>query len=106
MDPLEMYFLLKMDIFHCYVSLAEGYPSWLIQYGWFIPKRGYQNPYSLYEPNNQGWWLSLRCSWRSDFPEGDMVYNLKTIAKIVPIPFLKDKSKQKPLKWGQAPKGK
>ena len=24
MDPLKMYFLLKMVIFHCYVSLLEG----------------------------------------------------------------------------------
>ena len=24
MDPLKMYFLLKMGIFHCYVSLPEG----------------------------------------------------------------------------------
>ena len=24
MDPLKMYFLLKMGIFHCYVSLQEG----------------------------------------------------------------------------------
>ena len=23
-DPLKMYFLFKMDIFHCYVSLPEG----------------------------------------------------------------------------------
>ena len=24
MDPLKMYFLLKMGIFHCYVGLPEG----------------------------------------------------------------------------------
>ena len=24
MDPLKMYFLLNMGIFHCYVSLLEG----------------------------------------------------------------------------------
>ena len=24
MDPLKMYFLLKMVVFHCYVSLLEG----------------------------------------------------------------------------------
>ena len=27
MDPLKMYFLLKMGIFHCYVSLPEGKPA-------------------------------------------------------------------------------
>ena len=27
MGPLKMYFLLKMGIFHCYVSLPEGNPS-------------------------------------------------------------------------------
>ncbi len=26
MDPLKMYFLLKMVIFHCYISLPEGIP--------------------------------------------------------------------------------
>ncbi len=26
MDPLKMYFLLKIMIFHCYVSLPEGIP--------------------------------------------------------------------------------
>ena len=26
MGPLKMYFLLKMGIFHCYVSLPEGNP--------------------------------------------------------------------------------
>ena len=31
MDPLKMYFLLKMGIFHCYVSLPEGTSS----HGWF-----------------------------------------------------------------------
>ncbi len=24
MDPLKMYFLLNMEIFHCYVRLTEG----------------------------------------------------------------------------------
>ncbi len=31
MDPLKMYFLLKMGIFHCYVSLPEG--SWICLFG-------------------------------------------------------------------------
>ena len=30
MDPLKMYFLLKMRIFHCYVSLPEGTLNYLI----------------------------------------------------------------------------
>ena len=27
MDPLKMYILLKMGIFHCYVGLSEGKPK-------------------------------------------------------------------------------
>ena len=35
MDPLKMYFLLKMGIFHCYVSLPEGNIGKQLQNGGF-----------------------------------------------------------------------
>ena len=36
MGPLKMYFLLKIVIFHCYVSLPEGTPSFMVGFSSLI----------------------------------------------------------------------
>ena len=55
MDPLKMYFLLNMGIFHCYVSLPEGNPTYITgdfgpspldhQLGSFRPRGAIARPY-------------------------------------------------------------
>ena len=44
MDPLKMYFLLKMGIFHGYVSLPEG--NWC----YFMPISAVISPYLQLDP--------------------------------------------------------
>ena len=65
MDPLKMYFLLKMVIFHCYVSLPESNFHWIF-FGWkrfTLPKTSPNFPWL------NGWypWQMVKCSFTKNF---------------------------------------
>ena len=57
MDPLKMYFLLKIGIFHCYVSLPEG-TIWEHMFGSLFPSASEVNPRCVGPQNTckEGYW--------------------------------------------------